>query len=241
MRRAALPCLASLIVLAGACSPAPDQARPAWCEADGTLDVSCSAEHCVAGVIIDYVRLEPRGFRVFALSGQPVDQKTAEARCVKHVTDVLGEQKPDQVDSDKAGDFFNCFLLYTPTDGTNGNNWLVTVHAPSGQVVFAGLEIWANPERDKDPLIPAGWSDPAPLGCEAGAADPAYKALVTTGIPMVSSPASTVRQAWDLVKGLNLTQKFTKGKTYSAMVVSYSEATGEFDPEAADWYVYLSR
>jgi hypothetical protein len=224
------------LLFAAACSPAPDTAPSEWCEAEGQLDLTCNGEHCVAGVIMDYKRLEPRGYRVFSLHGTPVTKKTVEAACVKHVTEVLGAAKPDKVDADQAGDFFNCFLLYS----AKGDSWLVTVHAPSGQVVFAGLEIWANPERGKDPPIPEGWSDPDPIGCEEGALDPIDKKLRTTGIPMGTAPASTAREAWDTAKGLNLTKRFTAGYRYRVMVVSFSEATGEFDPRAADWYVWIA-
>ncbi len=224
------------LALVAACQPTPSKRLPAWCEAKGDLSLTCSTGDCVVGVIVDYRRLEPRGYRVFSLVGNAVTNKTVEERCTRHLTEVLGIAKPDHVDSDQAGDFFNCFLSYD-----NADNWLITVHARTGQVVFAGLEIWANPVRDKDPKIPAGWSGPAPLGCEAGAEDPVAPAtLRTTGMPMASSPASTAKEAWEVVRGLNLTRRFTAGRDYRTMVVSYSEATGEFDPGAADWYVYLS-
>jgi hypothetical protein len=236
MLRAAplLPLVA--IALVSACQPTPDQRLPAWCEATGDLSLTCSTDDCVVGVIVDYRRLEPRGYRVFSLVGNAVTRKTVEERCTRHVIEVLGAPKPDQVDSDEAGDFFNCFLSYADAD-----NWLVTVHARTGQVVFAGLEVWANPVRDKDPKIPPGWSGPTALGCEAGVENPvAPVTLRTTGMPMASSPASTAAGAWEVVRKLNLTRRFTAGRGYRVMVVSYSEATGEFDPGAADWYVYLS-
>jgi hypothetical protein len=238
-----------LLLLLGltACQPPPDV--PAWCLAtDPTLELGCTGSDCVAGVVVDYFRLEPRGYIVRPLTQKnPVNAPQAEAAALDHVTKVLGARKPDLVDSDKAGDFYNCFLLYQSSkDGYNANDsWLVVVHAGSGEVVFAGLEIWNNPKRGPeapDPPLPGGWQGPSALGCAGGVAKPQSKELVTTGQPMGSPPTSTAAEAWEQVgRRLNLTAQFTAGKTYRVMVVSFSAAIGEFDPWSADWLVWLTR
>lgn len=217
-----------------ACHHPPDVFHD-WCLPEGALDLTCQEPHCVAAVVVDYRRLEPRGYRIFSLAGSPIDTQDVEAKAIEHVTSVNGAPPPDQVDSDRSGDFFNCFLRYN-----NNDSWLVVVHIPSGQVVFAGLEIWANQDRNHDFPLPEGFLDAAPLGCTDGALEPMKKDLITTGIPVGSPPASTSAQAWAVVKRLNLTQRFTTDHKYRVMVISYSPATGEFDPAAADWYVWLT-
>jgi hypothetical protein len=240
--------LAPLLLGLTACQPPPDERPPLWCEPSGELELGCTGAGCVAAVMVDYFRLEPRGFIVRTLTQtSPVTALQAEAAAVDHVTKVLGARTPDVVDSDRAGDFFNCFLLYqSDRDGYNANDsWLVVIHAGSGEVVFAGLEIWNNPKRGPetpDPPLPTGWQGPAPLGCSDGAGEPQGKALITTGQPMGSPPSSTAKEAWEQVgRRLNLTEQFTAGKPYRVMVISFSTAIGEFDPWAADWLVWLTR
>lgn len=214
---------------------------PDWCEGDGDLDASCEGA-CVAAVIVDYQRLEPRGYWIHPLTGsEQMDPWKAEAKAAGHVKQLSGVE-PDLVDSDKAGDFFNCFLRQTADPNELLDNWLVVVHAKSGEVVFAGLEEWGEtPKRGSDPPLPAGWQDAAPLGCSDGAADPASRALRTTGSPIGSTPASTASEAWEVARRLDLTEQFTAGVPYRVMVVSYAAAIGEFDPKAADWLVWITR
>jgi hypothetical protein len=234
--------LGLLVSSASGCEGAPDVVQvgrgwPAWCEADGDLDVSCDGA-CVAGVIVDYLRLEPRGYWVHPLNeSEPVDPWKAEAKAAGHIKQLSGHE-PDLVDADKAGDFFNCFLRQSG----ELDSWLVVVHAKSGEVVFAGLEDWGEtPLRGSDPPLPAGWQDAAPLGCSDGAADPESRALRTTGSPMGSAPASTAGEAWEVARRLDLVEQFTAGVPYRVMVVSYAAAIGEFDPKAADWLVWITR
>ena len=227
---------AALLLLLAAHSACDDS--PPWCTAQSTLDTSCGG-HCVASIVIDYKRLEPRGYRVFSLVGSPLDRKSADQRALDYLTNVLQVSPPDQVDSTVAGDFINCFLRYT--DGS-GDSWLVLIHAPTGQVVFAGLEVWADAEhRRYDFPLHAGYRDASALGCTDGAREPAGKALVTTGLPFGTNPASTAEMAWGVARRLNLVEQLTAGRPYRVMVISYSPAMGEFDPESADWYVWISR
>jgi hypothetical protein len=232
MRSAAL-----LGVLLLAAHSACDDSPP-WCAARSTLDTSCGG-HCVAAIVIDYKRLEPRGYRVFSLEGGPIDPQSAEQRALEHLETVLQVAPPDDVDSRVAGDFINCFLRYT--DGS-GDSWLVIVHAPTGQVVFAGLEVWADPDhRRYDFPLHAGYRDASGLGCTDGAREPTSKMLVTTGLPFGTIPASTAEMAWGVARRLNLVEELTAGRPYRVMVISYSPAMGEFDPAAADWYVWITR
>ena len=227
-----------LAVTLAACS---DGGPPAWCGAKQPLELSCTGPRCVVGVMVDYVRLEPRGFlvRETTQSKQITSAVEAETIATEHVTKALGGDQPDLVDSDRAGDFYLCWLAYDPTE--TKDSWLVVVHASSGEVVFAGLEVWADPDRGYDPPLPPGWQGPAALGCTDAALDPVDRALRTTGIPMGSEPASTAAEALAVAQRLNLVDSFTAGKPYHAMVVSYSTDTGEFDPRSADWLIWITR
>lgn len=231
--RASLAIVLSLLLELGCSDP------PAWCTARAPLDASCAGPECVAAVVVDYKRLEPRGFRIFSLSGAPIDRKTAEARANEHLTTVLKQPPADQSDVDATGDFFNCFLRYT----LSGDSWLVIVHAPTGQIVFAGMEVWADPQkRGYDFPLPEGFHDAAPLGCsEPPAAEPESKRFVTTGVPTGTAPASTAAEAWGVAQQLNLTAELTRGHSYRVMTISYAPAVGEFDPESADWYIWIYR
>ncbi len=40
---------------------------------------------------------------------------------------------------------------------------------------------------------------------------------------------------------LNLTVRLVGERPYEVLVISHAPAVGEFDPEAADWYVWLYR
>jgi hypothetical protein len=221
-------------LLAG-CSDPP----PAWCRASGeTLDAACPGPHCVAAVVVDYKRLEPRGYRVLALAGAPIDSKAAEVLALDHVERVLKQPRPDQSDVDSVDDFYNCFLRYEKS----GSSYLVVIHAPTGSVVFAGLEVWGDAQqRGYDFPLPEGYRDRSALGCSDDAAEPESKRFVTTGVPFGSAPASTAAEAWAVARRLNLTGAFTAGRRYRVMTVSYAPAVGEFDPESADWYVWIYR
>ena len=212
--------------------------QPQWCQARSSLDASCTGPQCVAAVVVDYKRLEPRGYRIYSLDGAPVDRKKAEAKAVEYVQKVRQAKPPDQVDSNLDDDFYSCFLRYNDTN----TSWLVIVHAPTGQVLFAGEEVWADAEhRGYDFPLPEGFLDSAPLGCSDGAQEPEKKKYLTTGVPFGTPPASTAEDAWSVVRRLNLTEQFTAGQNYHVLVVSYAPAEGEFDSESADWYVWIYR
>jgi len=216
--------------------PACGDTQPAWCEAQGAPDTACAGPQCVAAVIVDYQRLEPRGYQVFALSGEPVaDGAAAEVLALAHLEAAGVAEVPDQTDCSEALDFYNCFLSYDV-----GDSWLVVLHAPTSAVLFAGLEVWASEERGADLPLPSGFQDASPLGCSDGALDPQRKRLITTGIPLSSTP-TTPAEAWAVAQRLNVTEQFTAGHTYRTMVVSYAPAIGEFDATAADWLVWLTR
>jgi len=212
---------------------------PPWCTPKTTLDASCAGPECVAAVVVDYQRLEPRGFRIFALSGSPIDRKAAEALAAQHLETVLKQPPADQSDVDSSGDFFNCFFRYQLT----GDSWLIVIHGPTGQVVFAGLERWADPvQRGYDFPLPDGFQDASPLGCsDPIAAEPESKRFVTTGVPTLIAPPSTAPEAWGVAQRLNLTAELTRGHSYRVMTISYSPAVGEFDAASADWYVWIYR
>jgi len=236
--RALLP-FPVVAVLLGGCN-----GDPPWCEARAPLSLPCAGARCVAAVMVDYARLEPRGYLVRDLTGStPLSSaKAAETRAVDYLKSTLKAKAPDAVDSDLAGAFYNCFLAYAPPDGALGSDsWLLTVHAKTGDVVFSGLEIWANPKRGFDYPLPPGWRNSAALGCTDGADEPASKALRTTGFPLTSPPASTAVEAWEVARRLNLTEEFAAGKPYRVMVVSYAPAIGDFDLKSTDWLIWLTR
>ncbi len=87
--------LVALLGLAG-CGDEPD---PAWCTARAPLQVDCPGPHCVGAVVVDYKRLEPRGYRIYALEGSPIDTTEAERRAVAHVQEVFKAPPPDAVES----------------------------------------------------------------------------------------------------------------------------------------------
>ncbi len=213
-----------------------ETSQPTWCEAQGDPDTSCAGPHCVAAVVVDYLRLEPRGFKIFSLSGEPLqDSAAAEALALAHLQSMGGNSLPDQIDCDESLDFYNCFL-----DNNEGDSWLIVIHAPSSSVLFAGLEVWATEVRGEDLALPPGYENAVRLGCSDGALDPEAKRMVTTGGPL-SVPPTEPAEAWAVAQRLNLTEQFTKGHTYRVMVVSYAPATGEFDPKSADWLVWIHR
>jgi hypothetical protein len=230
--RRSLACILCLAPLGCAADP-----EAAWCASNGALEVTCAGPHCVALIVVDYARLEPRGYALLSLEGSPVAREEADAKAVEHLLSIERVEPPDQRDCSPAGDFFNCFLSYD-----SGDSWLVVIHTPSGKVVFAGLEVWGDPAQRGHDLALQEWiSPPGPLGCTDGAGDPAQRRFVTTGSPISVVPPSTAAEAWEVARRVNLTEAFTAGFSYQVMVVSFAPATGEFDAEAADWYVWLTR
>jgi hypothetical protein len=227
-----------LLLLPIACNGASSD--PLWCEATDELVLPCATSDCVLGIAVDYVRVEPRGWIARELTPMKTALTAAEAEvlAVKHVK-ALGADEPTLVDSDEAGDFFICFLAYDPN--VTKDSWQVIIHAKSGEVVFAGQEVWADPDRGYDPPLPAGWHGAAALGCTDGAAEPEDKDFRTTGSPLGSVPASTPAEAWEVAKRLNVVEWLTAATPYRVMVVSYSTDTGEFDPRSADWLVWITR
>lgn len=230
--------LLPLLLLTIACDGASP--GPLWCEATDELVLPCSTRDCVLGIAVDYVRLEPRGWIVRELTPKntALTGAEAEALAVAHVR-ALGADEPTERDCDEAGDFFVCFLAYDPE--VTDDSWQVTVHARSGQVVFAGEEIWADPDRGYDPPLPAGWQGAAALGCTDHAANPEDRAFRTTGSPIGSTPASTPAEAWEVARRLNVVEWLTAATPFRVMVVSYSTDVGEFDPRSADWLVWITR
>ncbi len=230
-------CLLLLTTWLSACQPPPEEII-SWCY--GTtddLEIACQDPYCVAAVIVDYKRVEPRGFRIFSLSGTPLeDRAQAEEKALSHIAQNLNQPKPDQVDCDRSENFFNCWLTYQ----NNLDNWLVIIHISSGAVLFAGREIWANPDRNHDYPLDSGYQSNSALHCTKGAADPQSKTFITTGIPEGSPVASEPLQAWEVAKRLNVTEEVTRNKPYQVMVIGFSPAIGEFDPQAADWLVWVN-
>jgi len=219
-----------------ACQGPPTSKPPAWCQARGALTTTCGAAHCVAAVVIDYKRVEPRGYRVFALEGQEVDDDEALDLAIAHITKVRGAPPPDTKEAKSSGDFFNVFLAYQ-----NGNEWLVVIHRYTGQVLFAEPQLWGDPKlRGFDFPLPDKFADAEALGCVQPSNEAHRVTMVGTGQP-TSGVVSTPTQAWKIVERLNITQEFTSGFKYRAMVISYAPATGEFDAESADWYAFIHR
>jgi hypothetical protein len=228
--------LPAVILCALGASGCGDDA-PAWCAGQGTSDASCAGPRCVAAVVIDYKRVEPRGYRIFALDGQPVDREAAEAAATGYLETVQKLSGPFDSDTTAAGDFFVSYINPKASDA-----WLVVTDAPSGTVVFGGLMESANPDhRGYDFPLPEGFLDASTLGCGDEAPEPSELRVVNSGIPLGTAPASTGNDAWEAARRLALTTAFTAGHSFRVMVVSYAPAENEFDPESADWYVWISR
>ncbi len=219
------------------CHVPPATTPPPWCEAEGALEADCDGAPCVGAVVIDYKRLEPRGYRVYStLAGEAVDRAAARELAERYIVDERGALEPDTVDADRAGDFYNCFLGYL----SNANQWLVVIHAATGTVLFGEPQLWGDAElRNRDFPLPDGVSDAAALGCSDGASVPERVEGISTGAPH-GGALSTPQQAWSVAERLNLTEQLGATR-YRAMVISYAPATGEFDAEAADWYVWINR
>jgi hypothetical protein len=209
---------------------------PAWCTATGALDTSCSGPHCVAVLVVDYKRLEPRGYRIHALDGSPVNRLDAEKIAHEHVTKTLGQPEPRAVDCERADDFIHCVLPYESLD-----QFLVVIHAHTGQILLAGPEIWADPEaRGFDFKLSKDYKDAAAIGCTDATPQPDRKKFIITGQPH-DGPASTPQQALETTLRATLTSEFVGQKLYGAFIISYAPAIGEFDRESADWWVFLHR
>jgi len=226
--------LTMMVALSAACSDDP----PPWCDAQGEPVTACAGPHCVLALVIDYKRLEPRGYRVFALSGEWIDREQAESLAHDHVVGELGAPEPDVADCVRADDFYHCVLPYRAT----GDQYLVVLHAHSGQLLFAGLEVWADiDQRGFDFPLHEGFLGPKSIGC-APAAPPAEKQrFVTNSTPMEQAIPSTPEDALRVAREINVTQQFVEGWRYDALVLPYGPAIGEFDTESADWYVWLHR
>lgn len=224
----------SMILLGGGCSDDP----AAWCDAQGEPDTACAGPQCVAALVVDYKRLEPRGFRIFALSGEWIDRQTAESIAHDHVVDQLGAGEPDVSDCVRADDFYHCVLPYRET----GDQYLVVVHANSGALLFAGLEIWADiDKRGYDFPLHDGFSDSAAIGCAPTAAEPERRRLVPTNPLMGQAIPSTPKEALDVARRTNVLGRFVDGWSYNALVINHGPAIGELDVESADWYVWVQR
>ena len=151
---------------------------------------------------------------------------------------MLGAPAPDAVEARRDLEFFDVYLHYAES----GDSYLVILHAPTGQLLFAGLEEWANPvRRGFDFPLPQGFEGPEMLGCQRGARQPQSQKLITTGSPMGGPAVSTAADAWRIVRQLNLTVQMIGERPYQVLVLSHAPATGEFDVESADWYVWLYR
>lgn len=220
--------------LVGGCGDTPEP--PAWCSAVGDLNLTCDTEQCIAAVVVDYKRLEPRGYRTFSLQGDPITRQQAETVASDYLVTELQANPPDTSDCVQEDDFIHCAMVYD-----NQDRYLVVLHRLTGSVVFAEPEIWADPDkRGYDFDLPSGFFSADAIGCVEPIAQPVSKRLVTTGIPIGTPIPSTADEALEVVRKLNVAERFTHGNPYKAFVISHAPALGEFDPEAADWYVWIS-
>ncbi|MBK8481236.1 MAG: hypothetical protein IPL40_08675 [Proteobacteria bacterium] len=234
-RLLAVAALTSGCVLA-ACGGA---AAPSWCHHRPALALGCPEGRCVAAVAIDYVRVEPRGFRVFELSDTPaLTLAEAEERARGHLVETLGTPPPDSLDCEQDDDFVHCSLVFTASQ----DRYLVIIFRPTGQVLLAEPEVWADEQRRGfDFPLPTGFAPADTLGCTATATAPERVRVVTTGLPLGSTATSTGADAIAAVRRLNLTSAFVGDRPYRAFAITHAPAIGGFDAEAADWYVWLYR
>ncbi|PIE17655.1 MAG: hypothetical protein CSA65_07850 [Proteobacteria bacterium] len=210
--------------------------EPAWCASSGPPQVSCAGPHCVLGVVVDYKRLEPRGYRVFALDGDAINRAKAETIARDHVETVLGGEKDGVTDCERDEDFLHCIVQYPTAD-----RWLLVLHGLTGEVVYVGFEEWAGSKnRGADAELPAGFLDGRTLGCAGPAPEPERKQLILTNTgPLAGPPPSSARDALGVARETDAVVQFVGDKTYSAMVINRSPAIGGIDPESTDWLVWL--
>jgi hypothetical protein len=222
-------------LLAAALSGCGDDS-PAWCASSGAPKVDCAGPQCVLGLVVDYKRLEPRGYKVFALDGEPIDRKEAEVAARDHVENTLGGDKDGVTDCERDEDFLHCIVQYPSAD-----RWLLVLHGTTGKVVYAGFEIWAGDgNRGKDVQLPAGFFDERTIGCAGPAPEPERKQLILTNTgPLAGTPPSTARDALGIALKTDVAVDFIGTKTYSAMVINRSPAIGGIDDESTDWLVWL--
>lgn len=215
---------------------------PAWCSPPDPVpfEASCSGPHCVLGLIIDYKRVEPRGFKVFALDGSPINRQQAEERAHDYVVGVLGAEEPTQTECDRADNFYHCAAVYPTSD-----RYQLVYHGPTGTLLFAGLEEWAisGGTRGADLPLPTGFSDATHFGCADSLSDPERKQLVTTEDfgPQPQSAPSTPLQALEAARRSVPAVSFVGDTAYHAFVITYAPNIGSIDPESADWHVWLYR
>ena len=171
---------------------------------------------------------------MFSLAGQPITVQQAEMAAAEWVTNQV-TQAQRGIDCQQEDDFIHCVVTFETPD-----RYLVVLHQPTGQRLFGGLEKWADEtNRGFDFPPPAGFKDAAAIGCVAPIAEPQQKKFVTTGTPSGSGIASLASDALDVARKLNISQLFVANRPYRAFVISYAPAVGEFDPAAADWYIWL--
>ena len=154
--------LLGLLLVAGATAACGDSSRPAWCGHRAGPALDCPDGRCALAVAIDYVRLEPRGYRPFALGADSaLTLAEAEERARSYLVDTLGAPAPDSLDCEQEDDFFHCSLVYSATQ----DRYLVVIFGPTGQVLFAEPEIWADEQRRGfDFPLPAGFTPAEDLG-----------------------------------------------------------------------------
>lgn len=227
-----------LLTLLGGCG----NDLPAWCAPADPLpfEAGCSGPHCVLGLIVDYKRVEPRGFKLFALDGAPIDRVEAEKLARDHVVNTLGAEEPTQTECDRAENFFHCAAVYPTSD-----RYRLVYHGPTGRLLFAGLEEWAisGGTRGADVPLPEGFSDATRFGCGTPLHEPARKQLVTTEDfgPQPQTAPSTPRDALAAARRSVAALRFVGNAAYHAFVITYAPNIGGIDPESTDWHVWLYR
>jgi hypothetical protein len=208
---------------------------PLWCEAEGGLETSCEGPGCVAVVVVDYARIEPRGYTVLRPQGEPIKLADAGALALNHLTQILEVEAPPGVDCEQEDQFIHCAMVYDSRD-----QYLVVIHQPTGQVLFAEFGLSGHPvKRGYDFPLPRGFSNASALGCVDPVDPPERQRLVRTGFPLSGAIASTPDDALEVARRLNLTRQLTEGHAYRAFVISHAPARDEFDAESADWYVWM--
>ncbi len=233
-----LPLNAALFIFAmslAACGDDP----PAWCTSTGEPTVTCAGPQCVLGLVVDYKRLEPRGYRVFALDGQAINRQEGEVIARRYVEETLKGPTGGVIDCERDEDFLHCVLNYDATQ----DRYLLVLHGVTGRVLYAGFERWADPDkRGYDFPLPEGFSDAKTIGCAGPAAAPERQRLVflNTG-PLPNGLASTARQALDVARRTNAVVNFVAGSAYRAVVINSSPAIGGLDNESTDWLVWIYR
>ncbi|MFQ5856047.1 MAG: hypothetical protein ACE5LU_10425 [Anaerolineae bacterium] len=182
-----------------------------------TRQVPCDGRHPP----VDDEELRWRASGLFAATG-------------RWVADFMDEQ-PCPIEKvnfhiSRVGDFV---VLYEPAVDFGG---VAVSHPCSGLVLFAGSVVWAGRGRQ---LYPADPILPEALEHTPEQAPPPQR-IDIWGLGGELEDVEDGMAAWNSVRGLNLVKDLASAP-YSVLVYLYPRSVGLFDPDSADWVIFVHR